>query len=122
MAEPLQADLELVGVKPDRNVELEARRHDRARGRYCPRLKYDRSRRVVGDVVLARRHDITVDRDKREAMWHRLQEIYAEELPGLPLYFRADAHIWPKWLDGIRPTGHMFPSTLWVEQWGAGTG
>jgi peptide/nickel transport system substrate-binding protein len=55
-------------------------------------------------------------------MWWRLQEIYAEDLPALPLYFRADAHIWPKWLDGIRPTGHMHPSTLWVEHWGAGTG
>ncbi len=66
--------------------------------------------------------EIELDRGKREAMWHRLQEIYADQLPALPLYFRADAHIWPKWLDGIRPTGHMFPSTLWVEQWGAGTG
>jgi peptide/nickel transport system substrate-binding protein len=66
--------------------------------------------------------EIELDRDKRKAMWHRLQEIYAEELPALPLYFRADAHIWPKWLDGIRPTGHMHPSTLWVEEWGAGTG
>jgi peptide/nickel transport system substrate-binding protein len=66
--------------------------------------------------------EIELDRDKREAMWHRLQEIYAEELPALPLYFRADPHIWPDWLDGVRPTGHMHPSTLWVEQWGAGTG
>jgi peptide/nickel transport system substrate-binding protein len=66
--------------------------------------------------------EIELDRDKRRAMWWRLQEIYADELPALPLYFRADAHIWPDWLDGIRPTGHMHPSTLWVEQWGAGTG
>ncbi|MEM7024957.1 MAG: peptide ABC transporter substrate-binding protein [Pseudomonadota bacterium] len=66
--------------------------------------------------------EIELDRDKRQAMWHRLQEIYAEELPALPLYFRANAHIWPNWLDGIRPTGHMHPSSLWVEQWGAGTG
>ena len=26
----------------------------------------------------------------------------------------------PKWLKGVRPTGHQFPSTLWVEQWTAG--
>ena len=49
--------------------------------------------------------EIELDRDKREAMWHRLQEIYAEELPALPLYFRADAHIWPGWLDGIGRPG-----------------
>ena len=66
--------------------------------------------------------EIELDRDKRRAMWWRLQEIYADELPALPLYFRADAHIWPKWLDGIRPTGHMHPSTLWIEQWGVRTG
>ena len=39
------------------------------------------------------------------ALWHELQRIYAEELPALPLFFRADAHIWPKWLEGVEPTG-----------------
>jgi peptide/nickel transport system substrate-binding protein len=52
-------------------------------------------------------------------MWRRVQEIYATELPVLPLFFRADAHVWPRWLDGVRPTGHLAPSTLWVEQWRA---
>ena len=42
------------------------------------------------------------------SLWHELQRIYAEELPALPLFFRADAHIWPKWLQGVaadRPHG-----------------
>ncbi len=60
-----------------------------------------------------------LDRDKRKAMWHRLQEIYAEELPALPLYFRSEPHIWPLWLEGVVPTGHQNPSTLWVEHWRA---
>jgi len=61
--------------------------------------------------------EIELDRGKREQMWHKLQAIYAEELPDLPLYFRAQAFIMPKWLKGVRPTGHQYQSTLWAEQW-----
>ncbi|HEV7263359.1 MAG TPA: peptide ABC transporter substrate-binding protein [Falsiroseomonas sp.] len=60
---------------------------------------------------------IELDRERRRTLWHRLQAIYAEELPAIPLWFRADAHVWPTWLDGVRPTGHLAPSTLWVEEW-----
>lgn len=60
-----------------------------------------------------------LDRDERRAMWRRLQAIYAEDLPAIPLWFRADAHVWPAWLDGVRPTGHLNPSTLWAEEWRA---
>ncbi len=58
-----------------------------------------------------------LDRDKRRALWRRLQAIYAEELPSLPLFFRSDAHIWPQWLDGVRPTGHQDASSHWVTEW-----
>jgi peptide/nickel transport system substrate-binding protein len=61
--------------------------------------------------------EIELDRDKRRAMWHRVQEIYATDLPALPLYFRSQAFIFPKWLKGVTPTGHMGLSTLWVEDW-----
>jgi peptide/nickel transport system substrate-binding protein len=61
--------------------------------------------------------EIELDRGKREQMWHKLQAIYAEDLPDLPLYFRAQAYIMPKWLKGVRPTGHQYHSTLWAEQW-----
>jgi len=61
--------------------------------------------------------ELELDRDKRREMWRRLQRIYATELPALPLYFRANSYILPKWLSGIEPTGHQFPSTLWVEDW-----
>jgi peptide/nickel transport system substrate-binding protein len=60
---------------------------------------------------------VELDRDRRRALWQRLQAIYAEELPAIPLWFRADAHVWPTWLDGVRPTGHLAPSSLWVEEW-----
>jgi peptide/nickel transport system substrate-binding protein len=60
-----------------------------------------------------------LDREKRRALWHRLQVLYAEELPALPLFFRANAHIWPKWLEGVVPTGHMTQTTMAVEHWRA---
>jgi peptide/nickel transport system substrate-binding protein len=63
--------------------------------------------------------EIELDRDKRRAMWQRIQQIYATELPALPLYFRADPFVIPKWLKGIEPTGHQYPSSLWVETWHA---
>jgi len=61
--------------------------------------------------------EVELDRAKRKALWGELQRLYVEELPSLPLFFKADAHIWPKALTGIVPTGHQDPSTLWVEDW-----
>lgn len=58
-----------------------------------------------------------LDRDKRKGLWRRMQEIYATELPALPLYFRANSFILPKSLKGLTPTGHQYPTTLWVEDW-----
>lgn len=58
-----------------------------------------------------------LDAAKRQALAARMQQIYAEELPILPLYFRSEAYILPKWLKGIEPTGHQYVSTLWVENW-----
>ncbi|EPY02559.1 peptide ABC transporter substrate-binding protein [Magnetospirillum fulvum] len=56
-------------------------------------------------------------RPRRKALWHELQQIYAEDLPALPLYFRADSYILPKGMSGLAPTGHQDPSPYWVEQW-----
>jgi peptide/nickel transport system substrate-binding protein len=61
--------------------------------------------------------EIELDRHRREALWHRLEALYAEELPALPLFFRADPYVLPKWLKGVTPTGHQFPTTLWIENW-----
>jgi peptide/nickel transport system substrate-binding protein len=63
--------------------------------------------------------EIELDKPTRGEMWHRVQQIYAEELPALPLYFRSEAFIFPKWLKGVVPTGHMGVSSLWVEDWSA---
>ena len=61
--------------------------------------------------------EVELDRPKRKALWARLQRLYAEELPVIPLYWRANAYVLPKWLSGLRPTGHQGTTTLWIEEW-----
>ncbi|HIJ64025.1 MAG TPA: peptide ABC transporter substrate-binding protein [Rhodospirillaceae bacterium] len=61
--------------------------------------------------------EVELDRDKRRALWSQLQALYAEDLPELPLTFRSDPFILPVWLKGVEPTGHQYPTTLWVENW-----
>lgn len=61
--------------------------------------------------------EVELDRPKRIALWKELQRLYADELPALPLFFRADAFVLPKALKGVVPTGHQDPTTLWVENW-----
>lgn len=58
-----------------------------------------------------------LDPAKRRPIWARMQALYAEEAWVLPLYFRADSFVIPKWLGGIEPTGHQYYSTLRVEHW-----
>ena len=61
--------------------------------------------------------EIELDLERRRALWADLQALYAEDLPAMPLYFRADPHIWPNWLEGVEPTGHLGATTLGVESW-----
>ena len=61
--------------------------------------------------------EVELEFERRKALWARIQAIYARELPALPLFFRADAFIVPRWLAGIEPTGHQHPSSLRIEHW-----
>ena len=63
--------------------------------------------------------EVELDRGKRQALWTEIQRLYATELPSLPLYFRSDVFILPKWLSGVRPTGNQHPTTLWITDWAA---
>ena len=58
-----------------------------------------------------------LDRDKRRALWHRYQALYAEDLPALPMFFGTVGFVMPLWLEGVRPTGQSATSSLWVEEW-----
>ncbi|HIJ39161.1 MAG TPA: peptide ABC transporter substrate-binding protein [Rhodospirillaceae bacterium] len=61
--------------------------------------------------------EVALDREKRRGLWAELQALYAEDLPELPLTYRSDPFILPVWLQGVEPTGHQYPTTLWVENW-----
>jgi peptide/nickel transport system substrate-binding protein len=54
---------------------------------------------------------------KEKALWAEMQAIYADALPALPLFFRAEPHVVPTWLAGYTPTGHGDYSVLWSENW-----
>ncbi|MBO6785114.1 MAG: peptide ABC transporter substrate-binding protein [Alphaproteobacteria bacterium] len=79
---------------------------------------YTGYRSEVMDEAIDRVEVECSDADQTEH-WTTIQQTYAEDLPVLPLYFRANAFIMPKWLKGVTPTGHQYPSTLWVENWTA---
>ncbi|MEE2694123.1 MAG: peptide ABC transporter substrate-binding protein [Pseudomonadota bacterium] len=61
--------------------------------------------------------ELELDPAKRVPLWAELQKLYAEDLPALPLFFRANTYFFPKWLKFVRPTGHMTPTTTWIEEW-----
>ena len=61
-----------------------------------------------------------LDPAKQKAIWADMQRIYAEAIPALPLFFRAEPHVTPVWLQGYRPTGQGDPSSTFVEEWHPG--
>ncbi len=61
-----------------------------------------------------------MDVQKRIALFRKQQEIFAEELPSVPLYFRLDLTTYPKAMRGPRPTGLAFyylPWNIWEWRW-----
>ena len=82
-------------------------------GQNYPGYRSEEMDKVLDDV------EVVCEEQANRKLWNRLQSLYAEDLPVLPLYFRAEAYILPKWLEGVRPTGHQYPTTLWVEDWRA---
>lgn len=61
--------------------------------------------------------EVECDAADQTRLWGELQDYYTSELPALPLYFRAETHFIPNNLQGVRPTGHQFPSPLWAQDW-----
>ncbi len=70
--------------------------------------------KMDADIKIA---ETELEAAKRKAAWAEMQHIYADQLPALPLFFRADEHVIPKWLRGYEPTGHGDYTPLWAENW-----
>ena len=61
--------------------------------------------------------ETTCTASPRMALWSRLQNLYADDLPALPLFFRSEAYIIPKNLKGVTPSGHQYATTHQIEYW-----
>ena len=59
-----------------------------------------------------------LDPAKRKPLWAEMQKIFTEELPVLPLYFRTDVYVVPKWLTGVIRPGKLPAGPYAVEEWG----
>ncbi|OYU75523.1 MAG: peptide ABC transporter [Alphaproteobacteria bacterium PA3] len=59
-----------------------------------------------------------LDPAKRKPLWAEMQKIYAEELPVLPLFFRTDVYVVPKWLTGVLRPGQKPSAYFNQESWG----
>lgn len=61
--------------------------------------------------------DSELDPAKQKVIWAEMQKIYVDKLQVLPLFYRAEPHVVPKWLLGYTPTGHGDMSVDWAENW-----
>lgn len=62
-----------------------------------------------------------LDADKRNTLLKKQQEIFAEDLPSLPLYFRLDLTTYPKAMRNVKPVGlgsYYLPWNAWEWKWG----
>jgi peptide/nickel transport system substrate-binding protein len=57
------------------------------------------------------------DFNKRVAIAHEFLKIYTDEVPVIPLYYRADVAVTPTALKGFHLPGHQFAETNEVETW-----
>ncbi len=61
--------------------------------------------------------DSTFSAERRTEMRHKILYHYTNELPAIPLYYRADLSVTPTNLTGYGLTGHLFSATQNVEHW-----
>lgn len=57
------------------------------------------------------------DSQKRKNLAQEIMALYTEEVPVLPLYYRANISVTPKGLKGYRTTAHKYTSTNHIEDW-----
>lgn len=61
--------------------------------------------------------DLEFDPKKRLELIYKIQRMYTEEIPVLPLYYRVDISVPPANIKGYRMPGHQFSETNEVEKW-----
>jgi peptide/nickel transport system substrate-binding protein len=84
-----------------------------------PQLASDRYRGVAGawfDVLLAAAA-AAPDRVDKRALYAELQRLWAEALPGIPLYQELSVDVAPRNLEGIQPSPNGDPLTWNARDW-----
>lgn len=61
--------------------------------------------------------EVEFDKKKRLELITEIAKAYTEEVPVIPLYYRADVAVPPTQLQNFALTGHQFYDTYWVENW-----
>ncbi len=80
-------------------------------GQNTPRWSNPQVDQILNDI------ETELDADKRREMIHRILYHYTEEVPVIPLYYRANISVTPKNLTGYKLTSHQFSSPNHVEYW-----
>jgi peptide/nickel transport system substrate-binding protein len=60
-----------------------------------------------------------LDPARRKALWKRILDIAAEEVPEVNLFFGAQAIVTPKWITGVVQPDRFGSPTTWIEDWTA---
>jgi peptide/nickel transport system substrate-binding protein len=55
--------------------------------------------------------------EKRAEFAHEMLKLYTDEIPSIPLYYRADVAVVPTTLKGFKLPGHQFSETNEIENW-----
>ena len=58
-----------------------------------------------------------LDPVRRKALWKRILDVAAEEVPEVNLFFGAEALVTPKWITGVVQPSRFGSATIWIENW-----
>lgn len=61
--------------------------------------------------------DVEFSSAKRREIAFKILKAYTEEVPVIPLYYRADVSVVPPTLQNYRATGHQYSETNEIEKW-----
>lgn len=61
--------------------------------------------------------DTEMSAAKRRELAIKVQKLYTEEVPVIPLFYRSDVSVVPPTLKNYRPTGHQYAETNEIEKW-----
>lgn len=65
--------------------------------------------------------DVEFNADKRKQIAYELVKYYTEDVPVIPLYYRADIAVVPTNLSGYKLPGHLYYETNQAEKWDLGS-